>query len=155
VLFAPPPPQATSVAREMHNKTSQPQRRCRLRGLLLRSKKPASGMNATYIGEACQKLLGFSKDAELAGTLMARVNGTGLLSGLIYVTIIVSPPNLRTGSRDAEGSPLTEFPFGFRMTKCQQCTPYRLRLYTRASGASSGCQFCSVLFSSWFWPRLP
>ena len=44
-----------------------------------RSRKPASGMNATYIGEAFQNPLGFFKDAELAGTLTASLNGTELL----------------------------------------------------------------------------
>jgi len=40
-------------------------------------------MKAAYIGEACLSPLGFSKDAELAGTLTASVNGTGLLLGVM------------------------------------------------------------------------
>lgn len=45
----------------------------------MRSKKPASGMKARSIGESCKNPLGFCKEAELAGTLTARVNGTELL----------------------------------------------------------------------------
>jgi hypothetical protein len=39
-------------------------------------------MKAAYMGEACQNPPGFFRDAELAGTLTASVNGTGLLLGV-------------------------------------------------------------------------
>ena len=48
-----------------------------------RSRKPASGMNAAYTGEACQNPPGFFRDAEPAGTLTASVNPTGLVLGVM------------------------------------------------------------------------
>ena len=86
-------PHATRVANKTHNKSTQLHRRCQLRGLPPRSKSPASGKKATYIGAECQNPLGLCKEAELDGTVTASANGTPLPPGVTVggVKVHVAP----------------------------------------------------------------